>query len=168
MIVDPAIHYQPGSFHHSRILLYPNIIFSPTGYAPYDVGMQQGVFLRDASNNTFVGKVWPGLTVFPDWFNPGTSSYWSTQISEFLQGVPLDGLWIDMNEASNFCDGECVCWLYGGDDYYYSHLQFRINPRMPRSSALIRITPLMTSTTGAANFLSTLMQSALMQCTMEA
>ena len=29
------------------------------------------------------------------------------QIAAFLQTIPVDGLWIDMNEPSNFCNGEC-------------------------------------------------------------
>jgi alpha-glucosidase (family GH31 glycosyl hydrolase) len=49
------------------------------------------------------GKVWPGYTAFPDWFAPNASSWWREQIAGFLHGVPYDGLWIDMNEISNFC-----------------------------------------------------------------
>jgi len=41
-----------------------------------------------------------------DFFNPNAQTYWSKQIAGFLTGVPLDGLWIDMNEISNFQDGQ--------------------------------------------------------------
>merc|ERR1712137_451199 len=30
------------------------------------------------------------------------------QLRTFLGQVPYDGLWVDMNEASNFCSGECL------------------------------------------------------------
>lgn len=51
--------------------------------------------------------MWPGLTAFPDFISPEGQSYWEQQIRAFLAQVPLDGLWIDMNEASNFCTGAC-------------------------------------------------------------
>jgi Alpha-glucosidases, family 31 of glycosyl hydrolases len=56
--------------------------------------------------------VWPGVTVFPDWFNPDTTqSWWSDEFERFFNehnGVNIDGLWIDMNEASNFCPYPCT------------------------------------------------------------
>lgn len=59
---------------------------------------------------TNVGAVWPGLTVFPDWFNSKTQDYWNGEFKRFFgskDGVDIDGLWIDMNEASNFCPWPC-------------------------------------------------------------
>lgn len=61
-------------------------------------------------NLTSIGAVWPGVTVFPDWFNPDTQAYWNGEFQRFFDeksGVNIDGLWIDMNEASNFCPWPC-------------------------------------------------------------
>ena len=51
------------------------------------------------------------MTVFPDWFHPDTQDYWNWQFDQFFDadsGVDIDGLWIDMNEASNFCPYPCT------------------------------------------------------------
>ncbi len=43
-----------------------------------------------------------------DFTHPKTAQYWKNQIVKFHQsGIEFDGLWIDMNEISNFCNGEC-------------------------------------------------------------
>lgn len=50
------------------------------------------------------------MTVFPDWFNPNTQDYWNGEFSQFFNsstGVDIDGLWVDMNEVSNFCSWPC-------------------------------------------------------------
>jgi len=88
LIIDPAIHNR-------------------TGYGPFDSGLQQDVFIKQASGATFIGKVWPGYTAFPTFHAPQTSVWWAGQIAAFRDQVPVDGIWIDMNEASNFCTGDC-------------------------------------------------------------
>ena len=58
----------------------------------------------------YTGVVWPGIAAFPDWFNPNTQGYWNGEFETFFDpntGVDIDGLWIDMNEASNFCYFPC-------------------------------------------------------------
>jgi len=53
----------------------------------------------------------PGVTAFPDWFAPGTQGYWNGEFDSFFNadtGVDIDALWIDMNEASNFCVWPCT------------------------------------------------------------
>ena len=52
-----------------------------------------------------IGKVWPGETAFPDFYHPNTSIYWYNQMDEFQKKIKFDGLWIDMNEPSNFVSG---------------------------------------------------------------
>jgi alpha-glucosidase (family GH31 glycosyl hydrolase) len=40
-------------------------------------------------------------------FNKHAETYWQTYIGKLQDKIPFDGLWLDMNEASNFCDGAC-------------------------------------------------------------
>uniref|UniRef100_A0A8C7QEM1 Lysosomal alpha-glucosidase n=1 Tax=Oncorhynchus mykiss TaxID=8022 RepID=A0A8C7QEM1_ONCMY len=79
---------------------------SPPGtYPPFDEGQRRGVFIRNSTGQTLIGKVWPGPTAFPDFTNPETQSWWEDCIREFHSRVPLDGLWIDMNEPASFVQG---------------------------------------------------------------
>lgn len=86
-IIDPAISATPG-------------------YYPYESGLTNNVFIRPAnSSEPLVGVVWPGATVFPDFTHPNTTKWWTDQAARFHQVIAFDGLWIDMNEPSNFVDG---------------------------------------------------------------
>lgn len=63
------------------------------------------------NGTVFRGVVWPGPTVFPDWFNTETQQFWNNEFTSFFsadEGVDIDGLWIDMNEAANFCNFPCT------------------------------------------------------------
>ncbi|XP_032662560.1 lysosomal alpha-glucosidase-like, partial [Odontomachus brunneus] len=76
-------------------------------YLPYDEGIKQGIFVKDAtSNNPFVGKVWNLVsTVWPDFTNPQTVNYYTNMLSNMHDSFAYDGAWIDMNEPSNFYNG---------------------------------------------------------------
>eukprot|EP00003_Mantamonas_plastica_P004102 TRINITY_DN1320_c1_g1_i5.p1 TRINITY_DN1320_c1_g1~~TRINITY_DN1320_c1_g1_i5.p1 ORF type:complete len:674 (+),score=235.30 TRINITY_DN1320_c1_g1_i5:138-2024(+) len=89
------------------IVIIDPAIANQQGYPAYDHGIKDDIFVKDAQGNVFIGKVWPGLTAFPDFSNPNAPAYWKGQIQQFLKTVPVDSLWIDMNEASNFCNGAC-------------------------------------------------------------
>lgn len=78
---------------------------SKGSYWPYDEGLKRGVFIKDADGNTLIGKVWPGLTAYPDFSDEVTHEWWYENLQRFYKKVPFDGLWIDMNEPSNFLDG---------------------------------------------------------------
>lgn len=46
------------------------------------------------------------LQVFPDWFARNTQSWWTEALRNWSSsGVEFSGIWLDMNEASTFCDG---------------------------------------------------------------
>ena len=91
MMVDPAVAYQD--------------------YPAFNNGAQRGIFMKTENGSIYKGVVWPGVTAFPDWFNPNTQAYWDDEFDTFFSasnGVDIDGLWIDMNEASNFCLFPCL------------------------------------------------------------
>uniref|UniRef100_A0A803T655 P-type domain-containing protein n=1 Tax=Anolis carolinensis TaxID=28377 RepID=A0A803T655_ANOCA len=77
----------------------------PGSYWPYDEGLKRGVFINNTQGEPLIGKVWPGLTAYPDFSNPDTHQWWLENLNRFHSIVPFDGIWIDMNEPSDFMDG---------------------------------------------------------------
>ncbi|CAG5131379.1 unnamed protein product [Candidula unifasciata] len=77
----------------------------PGTYPPYDDGVQLDVFVKNDTNNILIGQVWPGKAAFPDFFHPKAVDYLYKQAKTFHDQLQFDGLWIDMNEPSNFVDG---------------------------------------------------------------
>ncbi len=85
---------------HSVWMIDPGVKREP-GYEVYDTGTAANVWVKTRDGHDFVGKVWPGDCVFPDFTRPGTQDWWATQYKAFLsKGV--DGVWNDMNEPSVF------------------------------------------------------------------
>ncbi|NXI43474.1 SUIS protein, partial [Galbula dea] len=75
-------------------------------YESYVRGQSKKVWVTESDGETpLLGEVWPGETVFPDFTNPECSSWWVEECKTFYKVVPYDGLWIDMNEVSNFIKG---------------------------------------------------------------
>ncbi|XP_009995095.1 PREDICTED: maltase-glucoamylase, intestinal-like [Chaetura pelagica] len=95
---------------HDVIILDPFISKDeePGTYRPYDLGQEMGVWVNNSDGVTpAVGKAWPpGDSVFPDYTNPRTVEWWTQMCLEFKDVLDYDGIWIDMNEPSNFLRGQ--------------------------------------------------------------
>ncbi|XP_074859780.1 sucrase-isomaltase, intestinal isoform X2 [Carettochelys insculpta] len=116
------------------IILDPAISGNETDYLAYTRGVQDDVFIKWPNSSDIVwGKVWPDLpnvvvnesldwdtqvklyrayAAFPDFFRNTTAQWWQREIREYHtnpnqpeKSVKFDGLWIDMNEPSNFVHG---------------------------------------------------------------
>ena len=47
-------------------------------------------------------EVWPGFSLFSWFVNLADREFWSNEMKIFQDPLPFDGVWIDMNEISNF------------------------------------------------------------------
>ena len=80
-IVDPGVKLDPG-------------------YAIYESGKRAEIFCRTASGRDYVGRVWPGDTVFPDFTRADGRAWWAEHLARFVKESALDGAWLDMNEPA--------------------------------------------------------------------
>jgi alpha-glucosidase len=72
-----------------------------SGYTPYDSGAAGDQFVKNPDGSTFVGTVWPGPSVFPEFTRKKTRDWWGSLYKQFVsEGVA--GFWNDMNEPSVF------------------------------------------------------------------
>jgi len=95
------------SKEQKNVLIVDPGIKNLTGYKYYEIGLVRDIFIKSAKTHLpMIGMVWPYHTVFPDFLNPNTQAYWTESVQDFLNMVPVDGLWIDMNEVANFCTGD--------------------------------------------------------------
>ena len=71
------------------------------GYSAYDSGHAGDHFVKNPDGSEFVGAVWPGPAVFPDFTRAQTREWWGSLYKDFVnEGV--SGFWNDMNEPSVF------------------------------------------------------------------
>lgn len=71
------------------------------GYAPYDSGMAQDALVKNPDGSVYVGTVWPGPSVFPDFTLSRVREWWGGLYKDFV-GMGIAGFWNDMNEPAIF------------------------------------------------------------------
>jgi alpha-glucosidase len=71
------------------------------GYAPYDSGITGDRFVHNPDGSVFVGTVWPGPSVFPDFTDKDARAWWGGLYKDFVDDG-IAGFWNDMNEPSVF------------------------------------------------------------------
>jgi alpha-glucosidase len=96
------IHDLAQQNFHVVIITDPHIANHPNaGYAAYDSGIAGDHFVKNPDGTNYVGPVWPGPAVFPDFTRKISRDWWGTLYKDFSSdGVA--GFWNDMNEPSVF------------------------------------------------------------------
>ncbi len=72
------------------------------GYLPYDTGIAGNHFVKNPDGSVYVGTVWPGPSVFPDFTRKDTRDWWGNLYREFYLDKGISGFWNDMNEPAIF------------------------------------------------------------------
>ncbi|HRF43192.1 MAG TPA: glycoside hydrolase family 31 protein [Candidatus Competibacteraceae bacterium] len=122
-IVDPGVKREPG-------------------YAVYDSGRERQAFCQTASGRDYVGKVWPGDTVFPDFTLANTRDWWAGKLADFLRDNAVDGVWLDMNDpATGYSRSEEMCFDHGSISHDRYHNQYAHFMAMASRAACDRIDP---------------------------
>ncbi len=79
-IVDPGVKLEPG-------------------YPVFEEGYARNFFCKTDSGKPYVGQVWPGRTVFPDFSREEVRAWWG-ELNARHASVGLAGIWNDMNEPA--------------------------------------------------------------------
>jgi alpha-glucosidase len=72
-----------------------------SGYKPYDEGAAGDHFVKLPDGTPYVGPVWPGPSVFPDFTRKVSREWWGTLYADFVK-KGIAGFWNDMNEPAVF------------------------------------------------------------------
>ena len=79
------------------------------GYFVFDSGDSLDAWVKNKNDTVFVGKVWPGDCVFPDFTQNKVTKWWGSLYKNFIR-TGVDGVWNDMNEPAVF---ETSDWTMG-------------------------------------------------------
>ena len=110
-ILDPGVKRQPG-------------------YDVYDSGRKARIFCKNPQGRDFVGLVWPGETVFPDFSMAKGRSWWSDHVKKFAS-TGIYGAWIDMNDPSTgHVENTTMLFNDGKESHYVHHNQYALGMAM--------------------------------------
>jgi len=96
------------------------------GYFVHDQLIEGDMAVKAKNGDNFVGSVWPGPCVFPDFTMEKTREWWGGLYKDYLASG-IDGVWNDMNEPSVFdtptktMPQTCTHRGYGGGDHSRFH-----------------------------------------------
>ena len=116
-IIDPGVKHDPG-------------------YWVFDQALERGVLCRTEGGDTYIGKVWPGNTAFPDFATEEARAWWGELNADHVRSG-LAGIWNDMNEpATGDIDPRGMRFNRGRDSHERYHNQYALLMAMGTTQGL--------------------------------
>ncbi len=116
-IIDPGIKHDPG-------------------YPIFDQAVERDLLCRTESGELYVGQVWPGDTVFPDFATEEARAWWG-ELNAAHVASGLAGIWNDMNEpATGNVDPRGMRFDHGRVDHERLHNQYALLMAMGTTEGL--------------------------------
>ncbi|HQQ03015.1 MAG TPA: glycoside hydrolase family 31 protein [Bacteroidales bacterium] len=85
---------------HTTVIIDPGIKVEK-GYAAYEDGLKQDMFIKYPDGEPYQGQVWPGWCHFTDYTKPAARQWWGKQFASLVE-LGIDGFWNDMNEIATW------------------------------------------------------------------
>ena len=106
-IIDPGVKHDPG-------------------YWVYDEAVEGDLLCRTEGGDTYIGRVWPGDTAFPDFATPEARAWWGRLNADHVRSG-LAGIWNDMNEpATGFVPPNRMRYDHGRVSHDRLHNQYAL------------------------------------------
>lgn len=116
-------------------------------YFVYQEGIKKNFFLSKPDETLFVGTVWAGASVFPDFLNPSVRKWWG-DLHKPLIDIGVAAFWTDVNEPQFFQGHEFeefakTIFSDGKQTYPHSFVHNLYGQSMAQASyeALLRLRP---------------------------
>jgi alpha-glucosidase len=110
-------------------------------YPVYIDGKAENIFCLTEAGVPFVGMVWAGFTVFPDFSLPEARQWWSRLAEKFFD-IGFEGAWIDMNDPSTGpVDPTAMRFEHGTTEHTTYHNQYALLMAMATRNGLLESRP---------------------------
>ena len=95
-----------------------------SAYRVYRDGLSRNAYITMPDGSPYVGIVWPGRSVFPDFSRAAVREWWGAQHAALVD-VGVRGVWNDMNEPASF-GGQTISDIvqFEGDGHPGNHLEY--------------------------------------------
>lgn len=121
-------------------ILDPGVKFE-AGYGVYERGHAAKAFCLNPQRQEYIGLVWPGETVFPDFSLERARRWWAQEVTEFAKSG-IQAAWLDMNDPSTGpCDNRDMLFDNGRQPHSSYHNQYALGMAIATREGFLKAHP---------------------------